>query len=81
MIDRMKAGSAGIVVRQPTKDLPRAVLDAADKRRIPHDKIRGVHFGGVSYLLADNLAAKEVQAVIFHEAAIHGALRLCQLRA
>lgn len=75
MVDRMKAGSAGIVVRQSAKDLPRAVLDAADKQGIPHDKIRGVHFGGVSYLVADNLTAKEVQAVVFHEAYVHGGLR------
>ena len=75
MVDRMKAGSAGIVVRQSAKDLPRAVLDAADKQGIPHDKIRGVHFGGISYLVADNMTAKEVQAVVFHEAYTHGGLR------
>lgn len=75
MVDRMKAGAAGIVVRQSAKDLPRAVLDAADKQGIPHDKIRGVHFAGVSYLVADNLTAKEVQAVVFHEAYVHGGLR------
>lgn len=63
IIDGMKAGAANIKVVQSAKELPRAILDEAKKQNIPLTGIRGAHHLGISYLVADNLKAREVQAV------------------
>lgn len=75
IITNLKASRADLKVVQSAKELPRAILDEAKKQNVPLTKIRGVHHLGVSYLVADNMKAHEVQAVVFHEAYTHGGLR------
>lgn len=75
IIDGMRAGGARIAVRQSAKKLPKPILDEAAKQGISLQDIRGVHYAGTSYLVADNLTKSDVQSVVFHEAYVHGGLR------
>lgn len=69
-------GAIPVVTLDTAEQLPQAIRNYLKAEGTPTEEIRGVHWRGKSYLVADQLSnLAEVEETVFHEHYTHGGLR------